>query len=133
MPASILIADSSPAMRAVIQRAIQIAGLPVSGCYQAGRAEDVLRLFESQQIDFLIVDTHLDTHLAGREGEELIQALRARREHAVPFLVTSADASSARIERLLELGACDYLLKPFSAPTLCARLEQALKALHANN
>jgi len=129
MPASILIADSSPAMRAVIQRAIQIAGLPVSGCYQAGRAEDVLRLFESQQIDFLI----LDTHLAGTEGEELIQALRARREHAVPFLVTSVDASSARIERLLELGACDYLLKPFSAPTLCARLEQALNTLHANN
>ncbi|HMJ62605.1 MAG TPA: response regulator [Bryobacteraceae bacterium] len=129
MPASILIADSSPAMRAVIQRAIQIAGLPVSGCYQAGRAEDVLRLFESQQIDFLI----LDTHLAGAEGEELIQALRARREHAVPFLVTSVDASSARIERLLELGACDYLLKPFSAPTLCARLEQALNTLHANN
>jgi len=129
MPPSILIADSSPAMRAVIQRAIQIAGLPVSGCYQAGRAEDVLRLFESQQIDFLI----LDTHLAGTEGEELIHALRGRREHAVPFLVTSVDASSARIERLLELGACDYLLKPFSAPTLCARLEQALNTLHANN
>jgi len=130
MPASILIADSSPAMRAVIQRAIRIAGLPVSGCYQAGRAEDVLRLFESEQIDFLI----LDTHLAGTEGEELIEELRARRrEHAVPFLVTSVDASSARIERLLELGACDYLLKPFSAPTLCARLEQALNTLHANN
>jgi DNA-binding response OmpR family regulator len=129
MPASILIADSSSAMRAVIQRAIRVAGLPVSGCYQAGRAEDVLRLFESQQIDFLI----LDTHLAGTETEELIEAMRTRREHAVPFLVTSADASSVRIERLLELGACDYLLKPFSAPTLCARLEQALKAFHANN
>jgi DNA-binding response OmpR family regulator len=129
MPASILIADSSSAMRAVIQRAIRVAGLPVSDCYQAGRAQDVLRLYESHGIDFLL----LDTHLAGTEAEELIGVLRARREHAVPFMVTSADASSARIERLLELGARDYLLKPFSVTTLCARLEQALEALHANN
>jgi DNA-binding response OmpR family regulator len=130
MPASILIADSSSAMRAVIERAIHIANLPISACYQAARAEDVLRLYESHKIDFLL----LDTHLAGAEGEGLIETLRARREPAaLRFMATSADASSARIERLLELGACDYLLKPFSVPTLCARLEQALEALHANN
>jgi DNA-binding response OmpR family regulator len=123
MPTSILIADSSSSMRAVIERAIRIANLPFSACYQAARAEEVLRLYESHQIDFLL----FDTHLAGAAGEELIHELRARREHAaLRFMATSADASSARIERLLELGACDYLLKPFSAPALCARLEQAL-------
>lgn len=127
MPASVLIADRSSAMRAVIQRAIQVAGLPVSGCQQAARAGDVLRLLASDQFDFLM----LDIDLADMPGEELIQAVR---EHSViPFMVTSADASPARIERLLELGACDYLLKPFSAPTLCARLEQAFRELHASN
>jgi DNA-binding response OmpR family regulator len=65
-------------------------------------------------------------------GEELIQAMREL-SATIPFMVTSAEASSARMERLLELGACDYLLKPFSAPMLCARLEQAFGALHANN
>jgi DNA-binding response OmpR family regulator len=127
MSASILIADSSSAMRAVIQRAIRIANLPVSNCYPAAHGADVLRLLQSHPIDFLL----LDIDLADMPGEELIQAVP---EHsAIPFMVTSPDTSSARIERLLELGACDYLLKPFSAPTLCARLEQAFRALHASN
>jgi DNA-binding response OmpR family regulator len=128
MPASILIADSSSAMRAVIQRAIRIANLPVSNCYPAAHGADVLRLLQSQQIDFLL----LDIDLADMPGEELIQAMREL-SATIPFMVTSAEASSARMERLLELGACDYLLKPFSAAMLCARLEQAFGALHASN
>jgi DNA-binding response OmpR family regulator len=127
MPASILIADRSSAMRAVIQRAIRIANLPVSSCYPAAHGADVLRLLQSQQIDFLL----LDIDLADMPGEDVIQTVR--KHSAIPFMVTSVDPSSARIERLLELGACDYLLKPFSTPTLCARLEQAFGALHACN
>jgi DNA-binding response OmpR family regulator len=127
MPASILIADSSSAMRAVIERAIQIASLPVASCYQAARGADVLDLLAAHQIDFLL----LDIDLVDMPGEALIQTLRE--SSALPFMVTSADASSARIERLLELGASDYLLKPFSVPTLCARLGQALEAIHVNN
>ena len=127
MPASILIADRSSAMRAVIQRAIRIANLPVSNCYPAAHGTDVLRLLHSHPIDFLL----LDIDLADMPGEELIQAVPER--SAIPFMVTSPNASSVRIERLLELGACDYLVKPFSAPTLCARLEQAFRALHASN
>jgi two-component system, chemotaxis family, chemotaxis protein CheY len=130
MPASILIADSSSAMRAIVQRAIQIANLPVSNCYPAARGAEVLRLFQSHPIDFLL----LDIDLADMPGEEVIQAVRAQKQGAaIPFMVTSTDASSARIERLLELGACDYLLKPFSAPTLCARIEQAFRTFHASN
>lgn len=130
MPASILIADRSSAMRALVQRAIQIANLPVSNCYPAAHGADVLHLLQSHRIDFLL----LDIDLADMPGEELIRAVRTQRQDAaIPFMVTSADASSARIERLLELGACDYLLKPFSAPTLCARLEQAFRTLHASN
>ncbi len=127
MPTSILIADNSSAMRAVIERAIHIADLPVTSCYQAALGADVLHLLAAHPIDFLL----LDIDLADMPGEALIRTVR---EHsALPFLVTSADASPARIERLLELGASDYLLKPFSVPTLCARLGQALEALHANN
>jgi DNA-binding response OmpR family regulator len=127
MPASILIADNSSAMRAVIERAIHIASLPVISCYHAARGADVLDLLAAHPIDFLL----LDIDLVDMPGETLIQTLA---EHsALPFMVTSADASSARIERLLELGASDYLLKPFSVPTLCARLGQALEAIHANN
>jgi DNA-binding response OmpR family regulator len=115
-------------MRAVIARAIRIASLAVSDCYQAADAHEVLRLIRTHQIDFLL----LDTHLVRMEEEKLLPALSAP-DAAIPFMVTSVDVSSTRIERLLEAGARDYLLKPFSMPTLCARLETALGSLHANN
>jgi DNA-binding response OmpR family regulator len=129
MPASILIADSSSAMRAVIERAIGIAGLPVSACHPASDVQRLLSLVRAREIDFLIVDTHL----AGMNENTWIEAIDATRNVAIPFLVTSPDASFARIERVLQSGACDYLLKPFSIPTLCARLETALRTAHANN
>jgi DNA-binding response OmpR family regulator len=130
MPASILIADSSSSMRALIERAISVAGLPVSRCLQARDAGQALRLIESRSIDFLL----LDTHLGGIDQKKLLEALDPRGEAtAVPFMVTSSDASSARIQRLLEAGARDYLLKPFSIPTLCARLDTALRTVHANH
>ncbi len=129
MPTRLLIADGSSAMRAVIERAIGIAGLPVSACHQASDAQQLLRLVRKREIDFLLVDTHL----AGMNEETWVEAIDATREAAIPFLVTSPDASFTRIERALQSGACDYLLKPFSIPTLCARLEMALRTAHANN
>ena len=130
MPVSILIADTSSAVRAVLERAIGIARLPVSGCRQAADAKEVLHLLQSGEIDFLL----LDTHLPGIEEEGLIQVLGAPgKGAAIPFMATSADASSVRIEQMLQAGACDYVLKPFSIPTLCARLETALRTVHANH
>ena len=129
MPASLLIADSSSVMRVVIERAIGIAGLQVSAFHQASDAQQLLRLVRSREIDFLLVDTHL----AGMNEQMWVEATGATREAAIPFLVTSPDASFIRIERVLQSGACDYLLKPFSIPTLCARLEMALRTAHAND
>lgn len=129
MPASILIADSSSAMRAVIERAIGIAALPVSDCRQASDAQQLLRLVRARKVDFLVVDTHL----TDMDENTWAEAISATRNAAIPFLVTSPDASFARIERVLQSGACDYLLKPFSIPTLCTRLEIALRTAHANN
>ena len=129
MPASILIADSSSAMRAVIERAIGIAALPVAACRQASDARQLLHLVRAREIDFLVVDTHL----TGMDENTWIEAIDATRNAAIPFLVTSPDASFARIERVLQSGACNYLLKPFSIPTLCARLEMALRTAYADN
>lgn len=129
MPASLLIADSSSAMRAVIERTIGIANLPVSACHQASDAQQLLHLVRSREIDFLLVDTHL----AGMNDETWVETISATREAAIPFLVTSPDASFIRVERALQSGACDCLLKPFSIPTLCARLETALRTVHAKN
>lgn len=118
MPASILIADPSSAVRTVVERAIRLANLPVSACHLAAGSADVRRLCASQRIDFAL----LDTQIGGIEAAG----------QAVPFMVVSADASSASMERWLALGASAYVLKPFSIPTLVARLKEALAFLHVH-
>jgi two-component system chemotaxis response regulator CheY len=130
MPSSVLIVDDSPVMRAVIERAIRLSDLPVSTCYQAAHGKEALEIVERHPIDFML----LDVHMPEMGAEELILRLRSQPgARAIPFLVTSADATASRIERLLELGACDYLTKPFPLSNLCARLRQALDAIHDNN
>jgi CheY-like chemotaxis protein len=117
-------------MRAVIERAIRLSDLPVSACYQAAHGKEALAVLERYPIDFML----LDVHMPEMGAEELILHLRSQPgARPIPFLVTSADATSARIERLLDLGACDYLTKPFPISNLCARLRQALNTTHDNN
>ncbi|HEY3938968.1 MAG TPA: response regulator [Bryobacteraceae bacterium] len=130
MSSSILIVDDSHAMRAVLERAIRLSGLPVSACYQAAHGGEALALLHRHPIDFML----LDVHMPEMGAEELILRWRSQPGAApIPFLVTSADASAPRIERLLELGACDYLTKPFPLSVLCSRLGQALNNLHDRN
>jgi two-component system chemotaxis response regulator CheY len=126
MPSSLLIVDDSPVMRAVLERAIRISGLPVATCYQAAHGREALALLERHPISFML----LDVHMPEMGAEELILRWRSQPgARPVPFLVTSADSTAPRIERLLELGACDYLTKPFSLSHLCNRLGQALNAI----
>jgi two-component system response regulator RegX3 len=67
----------------------------------------------------------LDLLLPGLPGIEVCRALR--KESAVPILVISAKGSEADKVALLELGADDYLTKPFGARELVARVRAALR------
>lgn len=63
----------------------------------------------------------LDRMLPGKEGVEVLKALRARRVDTPVILVTARDAVPDRVEGL-EAGADDYLVKPFAKDELLARV-----------
>src|SRR5439155_8482248 len=68
----------------------------------------------------------LDLSLPGLSGEELLRRIRDERPELAVLAVT-ADSSTASLVRGLELGADDYLVKPFRGPELIARLRAALR------
>jgi two-component system, OmpR family, KDP operon response regulator KdpE len=87
----------------------------------ASLADAMAQLSHAGQLDAVL----LDLGLPDGDGESLLAALR--REQGVPVLVISArDADSGKI-RLLDAGADDYLVKPFSIGELLARLRVALR------
>ena len=67
----------------------------------------------------------LDLGLPDRDGLELIRAVR--RDNAVPILVLSARSTERDKVTALDLGANDYITKPFSAAELLARVRAALR------
>ena len=67
----------------------------------------------------------LDLGLPDGDGEQLLVELR--RKHAVPLIVISARESDGQKVRLLDAGADDYLVKPFSIRELLARMRVGLR------
>lgn len=68
----------------------------------------------------------LDRGLPGLTGDALLRALRTRRETIPVIMITARDAVQDRIEGL-DLGADDYLVKPFDLEELSARIRAAVR------
>jgi two-component system, OmpR family, copper resistance phosphate regulon response regulator CusR len=68
----------------------------------------------------------LDVMLPGRDGFEILKALRSRGLQAPVLMLTARDAVADRVEGL-DRGADDYLVKPFAFPELLARMRVLLR------
>ena len=74
----------------------------------------------------------LDVGLPGMSGFEILRRLRARKSRVPVLLLTALDALADRV-RGLDLGADDYLTKPFDLPELEARVRALLRRGHGSS
>ncbi len=119
----VLVVDDSAAMRAFIRRVFDLSGLDVEKLYEASDGQDALALLEREWVDVILTDINMP----GMNGEEFIQRLAASgAAETTPIIVVSTDATAARRERLLQLGARGYLSKPFAPETLQSEIERVL-------
>ncbi|MFO1399892.1 MAG: response regulator transcription factor [Steroidobacteraceae bacterium] len=114
----ILLVDDDPDLLAVTGFALQQAGMLVVRANSYGTA---LATWRAEQPDLAI----LDINLPGGSGFELCAAMR--RESRLPILMLTARGEEGDLVRALELGADDYLTKPFSPRTLIARVRALLR------
>src|SRR5579864_9311721 len=105
-------------MLAVVSFALRQAGFPVVSANSYGTA---LNVFRTERPDLAI----LDINLPGGSGFELCGLLR--KESTTPIMMLTARGEEADLVRALELGADDYLTKPFSPRTLVARVKALLR------
>lgn len=116
--AHILIIEDEPVTRATLASYLDAQGYNVS---QAETAEEAEKILEQQDVDLLLVDINLP----GKDGLQITREQRARSEMGI-ILVTSRDDEIDRIVGL-ELGADDYVCKPFNRRELLARLKNLLR------
>jgi two-component system copper resistance phosphate regulon response regulator CusR len=116
----ILLTEDDPTLREFLVRGLQEAGYAVDGF---ANGMDALVATESVAYDVVV----LDVNLPGLDGFEICRRIRARpdRGPAVLFL-TARDAIEDRVNGL-DLGAGDYLVKPFAFAELLARIRVLLR------
>lgn len=122
-PARILIVDDEPSITEFVSYAMQKEG------YQteiASDGEEALRKIEQQHFDLFI----LDIMLPGIDGYELCRRIRAKM--STPILFLSARDTELNKVAGLELGADDYLAKPFGVRELLARTRALLRRSQGN-
>jgi DNA-binding response OmpR family regulator len=115
---SVLVVDDEPVVRDVVVRYLRRDGFVVS---EAGDGETARRLIEERDPGLVV----LDVMLPGVDGLELCRWIRARSDVPV-ILLTARVEESDRIVGL-ELGADDYVTKPFSPRELAARVRAVLR------
>lgn len=114
----ILIAEDEVALREFVSRNLRARGITV---LEAGNGLEALAVWEVEQPDLLI----LDVMMPRMDGLEVCRRVRER--STVPIIVlTAMDAESDKVAAL-DLGADDYLTKPFGVDELLARVRAALR------
>ncbi|WP_374596664.1 response regulator [Sphingosinicella sp.] len=116
--ARILVIEDDPHIRRLVRAALQRVGHAVS---EATSAREGLSLLDIEKPNAVL----LDLGLPDRDGIELIQIIRARSSAGV--IVISAREDTAEKVAALDLGADDYLTKPFDTEELLARIRTALR------
>jgi two-component system KDP operon response regulator KdpE len=117
-PATILVVEDDPALGAVLAATLKAAGYrPV----RAATGAEGMRWFAHYAPDLVL----LDLGLPDRDGLTLIRDIRAR--GTTPVVVLSARGSEAVKVEALDLGADDYVQKPFGVDELLARLRAGLR------
>lgn len=119
----VLIVDDEAAIRRALRPPLVELGFQI---HEASRGEEALQLLHSTQVDVVL----LDINMPGIGGIETLRRIRAAAPRLPVLMVTVLDGEEEKVEAL-ELGADDYITKPFSIRELIARIRTAHRRVHA--
>ena len=118
MVKKILVVDDEPQIVKVVKAYLEKAGFQV---VTAGSGSTALSVFDNEKPDFMI----LDLNLPGIDGLEVCQTIR--RQSNIPILMLTARVEETDKLIGLEIGADDYVIKPFSPREVVARVRTILR------
>jgi DNA-binding response OmpR family regulator len=115
----VLLVEDDPVLADGIARILRGHGMVVDVVHNG---DDADRALQAREMSVAV----LDIGLPGIDGFEVVRRLRARVSQLPVLLLTARDDVQDRV-RGLEMGADDYLVKPFAAPELVARLKALVR------
>ncbi len=118
-----MVVDDDPQIRVLVARLLRASGYRVTS---AGNGDEMKQMLTSTSIDLIV----LDVMLPGTSGFDLCRELR--RDSAVPIIMLTARGEESDRIAGLDIGADDYLAKPFSPRELVARINAIMRRMRVN-
>ncbi|HYV76176.1 MAG TPA: response regulator transcription factor [Candidatus Binatia bacterium] len=118
----VLAIEDDPSVQRALRRTFETAGFDITVASDGSSAMEVFRSTSPRVVI-------LDLRLPGRSGQDICREIK-RQSPTVPILVLSAASDIVDKVLLLELGADDYVTKPFSPRELLARVRAAVRRLN---
>lgn len=115
----ILLIEDEQEVASFLRRGLKYEGYQVN---HLGDGKGALEYLEKNQYDILI----LDLMLSSGNGEEILKGMRARNDMTAVVVITAIEDVETKT-RILNMGADDYLVKPFSFEELVARIKSILR------
>ena len=115
---TILVVDDEAPMRKLLSGNLKVSGYQV---HAAADGAEALKLIEEHPFDLLL----LDVNMPGPNGLQVLEAIR--RSAQIPILMLSGRSRERDKVEALDLGADDYLSKPFGVAELLARVKALLR------
>ncbi|MCB9582764.1 MAG: response regulator [Polyangiaceae bacterium] len=112
-----IVVDDSRAMRTILRRVLTKVGFDVVEAGQGAEALDQLQ--QSGPLDLALVDWNMPV----MTGYEFLQQIRAKREFdPMPIMMVTTETEMSQVQRALEAGANEYVMKPFTEEALREKL-----------
>ena len=123
MAFNILLVDDSATVRAVIKKALTLAGVDINELYQAGNGKEALQVLDEHWVDLIFCDISMPE----MDGEELVSVMNDREMiETIPVVIVSSAGSEPRVARLKEKGVRDYIQKPFTPERIREVVDQVM-------
>lgn len=121
----ILVAEDEKILNSMITKTLTNEGYSVDSCYNG---EDALHFLKMGEFDLVIMDIMMPK----LSGTDAVKAMRAGHYETPVIFLTAKDSVSDRVNGL-DLGAQDYIVKPFAFEDLLARIRAVTRAVLGNS
>ena len=127
MTATVLIVDDEIHIRRLISQVLELAGFRV---IEADSGAEALRLAQAAKPD--IITCYI--FMPGMSGFEVLEAIKAQPDTAdIPVIMLTAMGQEKNTTRAVDLGAADYITKPFGSAKLIETIERHLSERQDEN
>ena len=119
MTVDILIVDDSAAIRKILKRMLEQAGISLGQVVEAGDGVEALEKLKQQPIHLILSDINMPN----MDGIQLLAELKSKAESKhIPVIMITTEGGEAKVMEAVQLGASGYVRKPFTSDQIKEKL-----------